>query len=105
MWIAPTQVSIISLSDSEVDYAKDLAKSLRQKGLRVVTDFGNDRIGAKIRKAEVQKIPYMCVIGKREVEQSKVSLRKHRKGDVGSFTIDEVTEMLVKEVEEKKTDL
>jgi threonyl-tRNA synthetase len=67
-WLAPVQVSLITISEKEVDFARDVARQLKTRGVRVEIDDSNDKLGAKIRKAELHKIPYMAVIGGKEKE-------------------------------------
>ncbi len=99
MWLAPVQVTILPITDRVNDYVKRVAQQLREKGLRVETDTRGDKIGAKIRNAQLQKIPFMLVCGDREMEEGTVSVRERSKGDIGKALIEdfiEAAESLVK---------
>ncbi len=104
VWMAPEQIRIIPISDKINDYAAGLLARFRKEGLRVDIDNSNEKIGKKIHLAESLKIPYMAVIGKIEAEANEVSLRKHRIGDLGRRSIDQVIELLKTEESMKKID-
>lgn len=89
LWLAPVQVALIPVTDKQVDAAEKVADILRQSDIRVKVDAGADKMGAKIRSAQLQKIPYMLIMGGREVEQNKVSVRHRVDGDLGVQTLDE----------------
>jgi len=89
MWLAPVQVKLLPIADRHLEYVRKIADSLFQKGIRVEIDDRQEKIGAKIRDAELNKIPFMCIIGDKEVEDHLVSVRQHRKGDQGSLRFDE----------------
>ncbi|MDK2976154.1 MAG: threonyl-tRNA synthetase [Candidatus Marinimicrobia bacterium] len=89
MWLAPVQVKLLPIADRHLEYAREIADSLFQKGIRVEMDDRQEKIGAKIRDAELNKIPFMCIIGDKEVDDRLVSVRQHRKGDQGSLRFDE----------------
>jgi threonyl-tRNA synthetase len=74
-WIAPTQIKVLNISDDQLDYCKQLVKKLKGKGFRVEPDYRNEKIGYKIREAQLEKIPHMLIIGKEEVENNTVSVR------------------------------
>lgn len=101
LWLAPVQVKVMSITDDTAEYAKEVADRLFKDGIRVELDARSEKIGAKIRAAEVAKVPYMFVIGGREAEAGKVSVRAHGKGDQGAMTVDEAVEMLRREIESK----
>jgi len=88
-WLAPVQVSVLPLSEKFVDYGRDVASKLRAAGLRVETDDSNEKLGAKIRDAQMKKIPYMLVIGEKEVAAGTVTVRKRTGGDQASLSVDE----------------
>jgi threonyl-tRNA synthetase len=94
-WLAPVQVSVLPIADDQNDYARDVARQLRDAGLRADVDDRTESVGKKIRSAELQKIPYMLVVGKREAESGEVALRRHREGDLGSMPVADVVERLV----------
>jgi len=89
VWLAPVQATVLPLSEKFVDYAKDVAKKLRASGLRVEVDESNEKLGAKIRQAQLQKVPYMLIVGEKEASTGAVSLRKRTGGDQGSMSLDQ----------------
>jgi threonyl-tRNA synthetase len=93
LWLAPVQVAVLPITDRVNDYAQETAQKLREAGLRVETNARGEKIGAKIRDAQLQKIPFMLVLGDREMEQGKVAVRERTRGDIGSMTLDEFKEM------------
>ena len=101
-WLAPTQVRILPITDKHVAYAKELNDKMFALGLRVYLDDRNEKIGYKIREAQVQKIPYMLVIGDKEVEEGAVAVRRRSEGDLGAMKVDDFITMLQKEIAEKK---
>ncbi|MCB0506835.1 MAG: threonine--tRNA ligase [Chitinophagales bacterium] len=98
LWLAPKQISILPISDKFLEYAQKVASELTSKGFRVKIDERAEKIGKKIRDAEVMKVPYMTVIGEKEVENQQISVRKHGKGDIGSFTIEYFAVLLLEEL-------
>jgi threonyl-tRNA synthetase len=88
LWLAPVQATVLPLSEKFVDYAGEVEAKLKAAGLRVEVDRGNDKLGAKIRQAQLQKIPYMLVVGEKEASSGTVSLRLRTGGDQGSLTVD-----------------
>jgi threonyl-tRNA synthetase len=94
LWLAPLQVSIIPITDSHKDYAVEISGKLRKEGFRVSIDDRNEKIGYKIRESENKKIPYMIVIGDKELENNDISVRQHKKGDIGKFELNEFIEKL-----------
>ena len=101
-WLAPTQVRILPITDKHVAYAKELNDKMFALGLRVYLDDRNEKIGYKIREAQVQKIPYMLVIGDKEVEEGAVAVRRRSEGDLGAMKANDFITMLQKEIAEKK---
>ncbi|HEX4734375.1 MAG TPA: threonine--tRNA ligase [Thermoleophilaceae bacterium] len=93
-WLAPVQASVLPIADDQNDYARDVAERLSSAGLRADVDDRTESIGKKIRAAELQKVPYMLVVGKREAESGEISLRKHREGDIGSMSVNDAVERL-----------
>lgn len=87
-WLAPTQVTVLPVGQDFNEYADSVASTLREQGFRVETDVRSEKIGYKIRNAEMQKIPYMLVVGQRELENGAVSVRRHGEGDLGSESVD-----------------
>jgi threonyl-tRNA synthetase len=88
LWLAPVQVAILPIADRHLDYAGQVRDRLEAAGLRVELDGKYEKIGYKIREAQLQKIPYMLVIGDREVAESAVSVRHRAGGDLGSRAVD-----------------
>ena len=87
-WLAPVQSIVLPLSEKFVDYAKSVEKKLKVAGIRVKTDGSNEKLGAKIREAQLQKIPFMLVVGEKEASTGSVSLRKRTGGDQGAMSVD-----------------
>lgn len=100
LWLAPKQIAILPISDKFMEYAQQVADMLEANEFRVKLDERAEKIGKKIRDAEMMKIPYMCVIGEKEVESKQISVRKHGKGDVGTFSIEDFTLLLRNESEQ-----
>jgi threonyl-tRNA synthetase len=96
VWLAPVQVMLMPIADRHLEYVRDIYKKLFHGGIRVEIDDRQEKIGAKIRSAELDKIPFMCIIGDKEVEDRLVSVREHRKGDQGSVPFDTFIEMMQK---------
>ncbi|HEX8891031.1 MAG TPA: threonine--tRNA ligase [Pyrinomonadaceae bacterium] len=92
LWLAPVQAVVLPITDRVNDYAESVAQELREAGLRVETNLRSEKIGAKIRDAQLQKIPFMLVLGDREMEEGKVAVRERTKGDIGTMTLAEFKE-------------
>lgn len=101
-WLAPCQVRILPITDKHVEYAKKLADKMFDLGLRVHLDDRNEKLGYKIREAQVQKVPYTLVIGDKEMEEGTVNVRRRGEGDIGAMPQDEFISMLQEEIKEKK---
>lgn len=101
LWLAPVQVKILPISDKFIDYAQNILAELKKHDIRVELDERSEKVGRKIRDAEIMKVPYMLIIGEREATEGKASLRMHGHGDVGTLAITEILERLTKEVKEK----
>ena len=100
-WLSPVQVKVLPITDRAAEKAKAVQAALDQKGVRVECDLRNEKIGFKIREAQLQKIPYMLVIGDKEVEQDLVSVRSRSNGDLGTMTLDGFTAKILEEIETK----
>ncbi|MBQ5986938.1 MAG: threonine--tRNA ligase [Clostridia bacterium] len=100
-WLAPEQVRILPITDRTVDYSNELAAKLDEYGLRVEVDARNEKIGFKIREAQMQKIPYMLVIGDKEAEEGTVAVRSRKEGDLGAMAIDAFIAKITEEVRTK----
>jgi len=103
-WLAPVQVKILPVSDEHLPYAKKVASALQKKDVRIEVDLKEGTLGKKIRDAQMQKIPYMLVIGNREVEKGVVSVRDRSKGDLGSMSLEALIELLGNEYHPLKDD-
>ena len=101
LWLAPVQVKVLPITDSFNEYAAGVVDRLKRRGLRVVLDDRSEKIGAKIRDAELFKVPYMFIVGAKEVEAGQVSVRKHGTGDLGAKGTDEAIAMLEQEIVSK----
>ena len=98
-WLAPVQVKILPITDRQHEYAKELAQKMMDEDIRVEVDDRNEKIGYKIREAQMQKVPYMLVIGDREIENGSVGVRSRKDGDIGQMNQDEFIEKVKHEVE------
>ncbi len=103
-WLAPLQVKILPISDKFAPYAHEVQQKLRKAKVRVEIDERNEKIGKKIREAELGKVPYMLVIGEKEVNEGKLSIRRQGKGDAGTLTVDEFINNLVDEITNRKAE-
>jgi len=102
LWLAPEQVRILPVSPKFEAYAREVEEQLRARGLRVQADCRSEKIGAKIRRAQIQLVPYMVILGEREAAQKTLAIRDRVAGNLGNYTLEESAEMLLKEVREKK---
>jgi threonyl-tRNA synthetase len=100
IWLTPSQVSILPISEKYNDYCENLSKLLKNYDIRASVDSRNEKIGKKIRDTELNKIPYMLIIGEKEAEENMLSVRKQGEGDLGSFSIEEFASIINKEIEE-----
>jgi len=101
VWLAPVQAIILPITDSQLDYAIEIDKKLHTNNIRVKVDDRNEKIGFKIREAELQKVPYMIIIGEKEVETGTISVRQRRKGDLGKFSIQDLINKISEEIDQK----
>ena len=101
VWLAPTQVKILPISDKYMDYANEVKKSLFDAGVRVEMDDRAEKIGFKIREAQLQKVPYMLVVGEKEAAENQVAVRSRDKGEMGSMNLADFVSMVVKEDAER----
>ena len=99
-WLAPVQVKLLPISDRQHDYAAEVAKKLTAAGIRVETDTRNEKIGYKIREAQLEKVPYMLVIGDKECESGTVAVRSRKNGDMGTESLDKFIADVRKEIDE-----
>lgn len=102
LWLAPTQVMVLNIADSNLEYAKSVKQQLLANGFRVELDDRNEKIGKKIREAQLQKIPYMIVIGDKERDDKVVAVRHRSLGDMGSMSLEELISKLKQESDSKE---
>ncbi|MEO0265291.1 MAG: threonine--tRNA ligase [candidate division WOR-3 bacterium] len=98
LWISPIQIAVLPISEDNVPYAEEIYKKLLEKGYRVKVDKSNEKLGAKIRNAEIEKIPYMVILGKKEIEENLLSVRKHGAGDLGKMSLAEFINIIENEL-------
>lgn len=102
IWLAPVQVKLLPIADRHHDYAFEIAKKLEAKGIRCEVDTRSEKTGYKIREAQLQKIPYMLLMGDKDIKGNCVSVRKRGEGDIGAMGVDEFVEMAAKQIESKE---
>ena len=102
LWISPIQVRVMSLTDRTADYAKEIVEKLIANGLRAEVDVRSEKIGYKIREAQLEKIPYMIIVGDKEKEQNQVAVRARKEGDLGAMSLEDLINKLVAEDRSKK---
>jgi len=101
LWLAPTQVVIIPVSQNFMEYSVQVLDKLKKNNIRVELDERNEKVGYKIRDWEMKKIPYMLIIGEKEVSSGKISVRQHKKGDLGSFELEKFINNIKEEIKTK----
>ena len=94
VWIAPIQVIILPVSEKFSEYAKKVYENLKENDIRVEIDVRNETLGYKIREAQTQKIPYMIIVGEKEVEKENISVRKRTREDLGNMKLDEFINLI-----------
>ena len=101
LWLSPTQIQLLPIADRHLDYVYEVKKVLESKGFRCEVDDRNEKIGYKIREAQLQKVPYMVLVGDKDIENNTVSIRKRKGGDMGAMSLDAFLEMIVPERDNK----
>ncbi|MFQ6008018.1 MAG: His/Gly/Thr/Pro-type tRNA ligase C-terminal domain-containing protein, partial [Candidatus Zixiibacteriota bacterium] len=101
LWLAPVQVKVLSITDEFIKFGQDVVDKLSGQGLRAVLDDRSVKIGAKIRDAELHKVPYMFIVGAKEAKSGAVSIRKHGVGDLGSKKLEDAIDVLKTEIDSK----
>ena len=101
IWLAPVQFELMPIADRHNEFTAKVAAELKKRGIRVEVDDRSEKIGFKIREAQLQKIPYMLVIGDKEVETENVSIRCRKRGDIGTMSVSDFCDMVEKEIREK----
>ena len=102
VWVAPVQVKILPITDNQHEYAYKVKEVLQAKGIRVEVDDRNEKTGYKIREAQLQKIPYMLIVGEKEVEGNTVSIRSREEGDIGAKSVEEFANEILDRIDSKK---
>ena len=102
-WLAPVQVKLLPIADRHSDYLRQVKARLEENGIRCTIDERNEKIGFKIREAQLQRVPYMLVAGDKEVETATLSVRSRDNGDLGSMSVDELAARLIEEIKTKKS--
>lgn len=102
VWLSPVQVKILPISEKQHEYSNEVFEMLQSKGIRVKLDDRNEKIGYKIREAQLSKVPYMLVIGDKEIEENAVSVRARGEGDIGTMKVTDFTQKILKEIEDHK---
>jgi len=102
LWLSPTQVKILPISDEQLEYAKIIEKELLKNKIRVKVDNRAEKIGYKIREAELERVPYMLILGKKEAEEGIVSIRRRGNKENDVMSLEEFVIKLLKEIEEKE---
>ncbi|MFN4313431.1 MAG: threonine--tRNA ligase [Chitinophagaceae bacterium] len=102
LWLAPRQVRVLPISDKFLDYSKDVTARLKKAGVRVELDDRSEKIGKKIRDTELLKVPYMLIIGEKEMTEGKVAVRRQGKGDMGAISLDEFLGNITREISERE---
>lgn len=102
VWLMPTQVKVLPITDRQHDYARDIEARLLESGVRVETDLRSEKIGYKIREAQLEKIPYMLVVGDKEQESGEVAVRARQGGDIGTMKLEEFIKKVLQDIETKQ---
>jgi threonyl-tRNA synthetase len=100
-WLCPVQAMIVTVSETSQEYAKRIHERFSSHGIRIELDTRSEKMGYKIRDAEMKKIPYIFIIGEKEAENSTIAVRRHTKGDIGSLDLDDVLKMMKEEIENR----
>jgi threonyl-tRNA synthetase len=104
LWLAPVQVKVLPISDKFIDYAKAVSDQLKKADIRCEVDDRNEKIGKKIRDTELMKVPYMLVVGEKEMNEGKVAVRRQGKGDIGVKPVEEFLAEAREEIKERKSE-
>ena len=104
LWLAPVQVKLLPIADRHLDYLYEVKKQLEDKGFRCEVDDRSEKIGYKIREAQLEKVPYMVVVGDKDIENNTISIRKRKEGDLGAMTVEQLLEKIVPDRDNKVID-
>jgi threonyl-tRNA synthetase len=99
VWLCPVQVMVIPVSENYIEYANEVKAQLKKAKIRASVDPANEKIGYKIRTAEMKKIPYMLIVGQKEMDSGSVSVRRHTQGDLGILPVEEAVKRILSEIE------
>jgi threonyl-tRNA synthetase len=102
LWLSPVQVVVLIIADRHTDYATEVLKTLEQQGIRTKIDLRNEKIGFKIREHSMQRVPYLVIIGDKELEEQKVTVRTQKGEDIGSLAINDFTQRLKQDIANRK---
>lgn len=102
VWLSPQQVKVLPISDKYLEYAQQVHQTLRSNGIRASVDDRNEKIGKKIREAELSRVPYMLVVGEKEMTEGKLAVRRQGKGDIGVLPVDEFVNLVRQEIGNRK---
>lgn len=105
VWLSPVQAVVMNITDSQADYVQSVVDQLRNAGIRVIADLRNEKIGFKIRERTMQRIPYLLVVGDREVETNTVSVRTRSGEELGSLAIADMTQRLTQQINSRTLSL
>ena len=102
VWLAPVQVVLLSIADRHAEYATELMHKLEKQGFRIKIDLRNEKIGFKIRERSMQRVPYLLILGDKELEDQTIAVRTQKGEDLGSLSLDEFTNRLSNEIAHRK---
>lgn len=105
VWLAPVQAEVMNITDAQVDYVNEIIDKLKQNDIRVESDIRNEKIGYKIREAQIQKVPYMIIIGEKEMKNGNISVRSRKDGDIGTMSLDDFISKVKKNIDSKSRDI
>lgn len=101
-WLAPVQVKVLPITDKQLDYAKEVNNKLLEKGIRAELDSRQEKLGYKIREAQMSKVPYILVIGDKEIEANAVGVRARNEGDIGQMPVEDFMAKIEDEIKSYK---
>jgi threonyl-tRNA synthetase len=103
-WLSPVQAVVLPITDKQNDYARQVETRLKEAGVRVSVDDRNEKVNLKIREAQLQKVPYMLVVGAREAEAGQVAVRHRKRADLGPASVDDFLKTITTEIAAKSSD-
>ena len=101
MWLAPTQVKLLPIADRHIEAISKVKEALEQRGIRCELDDRSEKIGYKIREAQLEKVPYMILMGDKDIENGTISVRSRKEGDIGSMSVEQFLSMALEEIATK----